>query len=508
MRVLLINSNLKDDITAAPPIGLCYVASATEAAGHDVRVLDLCFRKKIMAELKNAVLSSSPEVIGISVRNIDNLNMLYPMFYLPHVREIIEFIRTISNAPIVVGGAGASVNPGGVLEFLKADYVVVSDGEETFVKLLSALQKSEPPENIEGVGSMVQGKFHFVPAFFKMFPSVTPDIGKWIDMRPYNTRGIYQTVQTTRGCSEGCSYCSNRIIQGNRVRARPAREVVDELEEAHFKYRPNGFEFVDTIFNDPADRAIEILEEIVRRPWKSAFTAVGISPKGLDKPLLDLMCRAGFRSLMLSPDSAAESMIQKYGKNFTLDDVMKAVEALNQTRLTSLWYFLVGGYGETNGTLQETLDFILKYLRHPTHPPYHIALMWTGVRIFPGTVLWNIAMKEGFINENTDILQPTWYLSESLDLDRAVNQMIDAAKNCCELGLGFEESYLNWSRFWSVLGKVFRMPKPYWRHWWGFNSLLIKSGMRSFVQPKNVAGLLRKQLERQGYRGPLLKSTS
>ena len=47
MRVLLINSNLKDDILAAPPIGLCYVASAAEVAGHEVRVLDLCFKRRL-----------------------------------------------------------------------------------------------------------------------------------------------------------------------------------------------------------------------------------------------------------------------------------------------------------------------------------------------------------------------------------------------------------------------------------------------------------------------------
>ncbi|MBM3300581.1 MAG: hypothetical protein FJY85_11565, partial [Deltaproteobacteria bacterium] len=162
----------------------------------------------------------------------------------------------------------------------------------------------------------------------------------------------------------------------------------------------------------------------------------------------------------------------------------------------------------TNQTLQETLDFISKYLKHQQHPPYHIALMWMGIRIFPGTELWDIAMKEGLVNENTNIVEPCWYLSEALDLDRAVKQMVDAASDCYELGLGFEEGYLRWSRFWSILGKVFRLPKPYWRHWWAFNRILIKTGMRSFMQPKKVPDLLRLQLERQGYRGPLLKRTS
>ena len=64
MRVLLINSNLKDDILAAPPIGLCYVASAAEAAGHQVQVLDLCFQSQIGGRLQRAIDQFSPLLSG------------------------------------------------------------------------------------------------------------------------------------------------------------------------------------------------------------------------------------------------------------------------------------------------------------------------------------------------------------------------------------------------------------------------------------------------------------
>jgi hypothetical protein len=69
MRILLINSNLKDDLLAAPPIGLCYVASAAFEAGHEVRVLDLCFKRHIRQELEKAIIGFSPQVIGVSLRN-------------------------------------------------------------------------------------------------------------------------------------------------------------------------------------------------------------------------------------------------------------------------------------------------------------------------------------------------------------------------------------------------------------------------------------------------------
>jgi hypothetical protein len=93
MRVLLINSNLKDDALAAPPIGLCYVATATAAAGHEVRVLDLCFKRRIGHELKKAIVGFAPHIIGVSLRNLDNANMLSPVVYLPSALNIVQMIR-------------------------------------------------------------------------------------------------------------------------------------------------------------------------------------------------------------------------------------------------------------------------------------------------------------------------------------------------------------------------------------------------------------------------------
>jgi radical SAM superfamily enzyme YgiQ (UPF0313 family) len=178
MRVLLINSNLKDDILAAPPIGLCYVASAAEAAGHQVRVVDLCFQPHRREFLQREIDGWAPEVIGISLRNIDNCNMLYPISYLPEVEQLIRVIRELSNATVVVGGSGVSVMPEKVFSCLPVDYVITSDGEESFVSLLKALQQGESPRDIPGLGMRHQGKFHLTPtrhASFRRLDLICPN---------------------------------------------------------------------------------------------------------------------------------------------------------------------------------------------------------------------------------------------------------------------------------------------------------------------------------------------
>lgn len=508
MRVLLINSNLKDDVLAAPPIGLCYVATAADMAGHEIQVLDLCFRRRPLQDLDAALRDFEPQVVGVSVRNIDNVNMLYPTSYLPMVRKIVRRIRERSDATIVIGGAGASINPEHVCRYLEADYVVVSEGERSFVSLLRALEDGTGADDLSGVGYIRGDRFRYVRARLQDFPLGNPDLGKWIDVKPYSRIGSSYSIQTSRGCRHRCVYCVYPVIEGHQIRWRSPSDVVDEIEDAHGRFGAQEFEFVDSVFNESQDHAAAILEEVIRRSLKVGLTAMGISPRGLDSQFLDLMWRAGFRSFMLSPESASEELMKNYGKNLDKDDIVRAAEAINRTRMTTLWYFLLGGPGETNDTLQETLDFVLHYLKKETHPPYHNVNMFLGIRIYPGTVLWNRALKEEMVSAKADPIEQCWYISHGLDLNRAIRQMREAAAVCPELHLGSDEGYMALSKVVAFFGELLGMPKPYWRHIWGLNRLLMKFGLRSFLGTRDMEGVVKNALVRQGYRGPHLAGFS
>jgi radical SAM superfamily enzyme YgiQ (UPF0313 family) len=233
MRVLLISSNRRSDALAAPPIGVCYIAGAAEAAGHDVRVVDLCFKRNIKEALRNSISDFAPQVIGVSVRNIDNVNLLFPVSYLPETAEVVNYIKTLTDAPIVLGGAGASLSPAAVLDYLKADFIVVSEGEDAFTRLLSALENGRSTQGIPGVGSMNGNRFDIDPPRHGGFSGFSPEVGKWVDVGPYERIGSHYNIQTKRGCPHRCIYCTyGRLIEGASVRLRSAVEVVDEIEEA------------------------------------------------------------------------------------------------------------------------------------------------------------------------------------------------------------------------------------------------------------------------------------
>jgi radical SAM superfamily enzyme YgiQ (UPF0313 family) len=496
---LLVNTNQRDDPLAAPPIGLCYVAGAAEAAGHQVRVLDLCFQRKARQTLARAVADFAPEVVGLSVRNLDNCNLLYPISYLPEVRGIVDRLRELTTAPIVVGGSGASLCPGEVLEYLQADYVVSSDGELSFVRLLEVLGNGGTPENLPGVGLRLGGDFHLTPPRLNGFPDGNPHLGRWIDMAPYEQIGSAYTVQTKRGCRQKCIYCTyNQLLEGRRFRLRAPQEVVDELEDALHRYRPHTFELVDSVFNDPLDHCLAILEEICRRPWQANFSAMGVMPRNFNRKLLDLMKRAGFKSFMTSPESASDIMLRNYQKGFTAADVWRTAETVNQNRLPVIWFFLLGGPGETNETLQETLDFITRRLTRQKYPSYNLAYLFLGVRIYPATQLWDLAAQQGFVGPRSNPLEQLWYLSPDLDLEKAMGQLRQAARLCPEIVLAGVERFFPLSRVLGFLGKLFFISRPYWRHMPNFQRWLGVHRLRLQPGPARAAAQVRAALARQG----------
>lgn len=498
MRVLLINSNLRDDLFAAPPIGLCYVASATEAAGHEVTVLDLCFKRNVFKEIDAAIEACSPDVVGVSIRNLDNVNMLYPVSYLLDAKRVLDRVRKMTNVPIVIGGSSAGLSPGEILRQLGADFVVVSDGEKSFVDLLACIEQGRSPESVPGVAMMVDGRSHLCSPRLRDFSVERPQLGKWVDLRPYQKMGSSIGIQTKRGCRQRCIYCTyNQVLEGNILRLRSPRDVVDEIEEALRKYDTESFEFVDSVFNDPQEHCTEILEEIVKRPWRARFTAMGVNPKGLDHRFLQLMRRAGFTSLMITPESASPTMIRNYRKGFTIDDVIHAAEAVNKSRFMSMWFFLVGGPGETNETLQESLDFTLKYLKQDNGPFFKMINYFLGIRVYPGTRLWDIAYREGLVTEQSDALQPLWFLSNEIDLEHAIRQMIAAAAECPQMISGLDERYLVLSRIVAFISTLFHLNKPYWNILTYANRVLRKPALHFSFSAETIARVLRDRLDLQ-----------
>ena len=423
MRVLLVYSNQARDLLPVPPIGLSYVASATRAAGHEVRFLDLLPRGDARHTLAEALQAFDPAVVGISIRNIDNVIHQRLTHHLGDLRRLVGLVRERSRATIVLGGPAISILGPRALEHLDADFAVVGEGEVAFPALLAALRDRRGVSGIEGLC------WHEGEQIRALAPARLPRFGDsgmeaWVDWPAYEAKGGTWTIQTKRGCPMSCSYCAYPAIEGSATRRRPAAEVVDEIERVQARVGPRTFEIVDSTFNVPAEHPLELCREIVRRGLRVNLTAMGVNPRATSPELFDLMRQAGFNSMMITPEAGNDTMLRNLRKGFDMADVRRTARLARESGIASAWFFMLGGPGETRETVEETLAFVegtLGWRRCLT-------IVMTGIRILPGTELARAAVEEGYLAGDRDLAEPTFYLSplvsEGWMLDR-VNRTIN-----------------------------------------------------------------------------------
>ena len=391
------------------PLGLCYIATSLEAQGYEVRVSDLCFVKKTQQFLMEEIKQFQPDAIGISIRNIDNVNLCHPFFYLESIREsVFKVCQRYSEAPIILGGPAIGIAPELIMDYFGADYAIAGEGEQAILDWLQFLQHQKFFKNFYYRAEdqkIAIPQMHSLPYRYPIHPQPF----KWIRYLDYLKKGASVNIQSKRGCVFNCLYCSYNQIEGHHYRLRDPVDVIDEVEEWLFHSSPKCFEFVDSTFNSPQSHAIKICEEIIRRSLKTSFTTMGLNPGCLSLELLQTMKASGFHQGMCSPDSASPLMLENLQKNFDLDDLKKSVELFKKVNLRIFWFFILGGPGETKETVEETLNFCKKYIA-----PEDVIHFTIGFRVFPNTPLEKF-LRQQYSLEGADLFfYPKFYCSPEI----------------------------------------------------------------------------------------------
>jgi radical SAM superfamily enzyme YgiQ (UPF0313 family) len=405
MRVLLVASNTERINMVTLPLGLGLVAAATRRAGHEVTFLDLLNETDPDAAVRRAIDSARPEVVGISVRNVDDQNRASPRFLLEQVKPVVETCRAGTRAPVVLGGPGYSIFPEAALAYLGADFGVCGDGEAAFPALLDCLQVGCDPADIPGVHA--RGR---PPRVKPLFPADLDAFPLWdevLESPSYaDSSDLWLPIQGRRGCPNDCSYCSTARIQGRRIRARSPRQLAQRvglLAKAGFR----RFYLVDNSFNIPESHAFETCRWLKELAPGATWRCI-LYPHRVGEDLVRALAGSGCVEVALGFESGSERVLREMNKRFTPDDVRAISDLLAGHGVRRIGFLLLGGPGETRQTVEQSLAFAeslrLDFLK-----------VTVGIRIYPGTPLARRAVDEGVIAADDDLLFPRFYLAPGLE---------------------------------------------------------------------------------------------
>ncbi len=402
-KVLLISANRCVAPDPVFPLGLAYLNSALRRAGHQTHWVDLLGSG---GRLEEVLSWYSPDVVGVSLRNIDDVLIRKKETYYGELFSLSRTIRQYGRCRFVLGGSGFSLFPRRLMELSEADFGIVGEGEASLVALIAALESGQDFRCIPGLVYRQQETVLANPTNGGAFDCEFGLADRPADILAHYTRmtGVVN-VQTQRGCGWRCSYCTYPLIEGRQLRRRPAAQVAAEFQQLQRLGAKYVF-IVDSIFNSSAGHVRDVCEALLRQnvrlPW-GCF----LRPQGLTPELMDLMARAGLRHIEFGSDSFSDDVLAAYQKGFSFEDILRSSNLARRADVDCCHFLICGGPGETRESLREGYRNSLQLEGAPI-----VAV--AGMRIYPGTDLFERARREGQVNGDTDLLAPAYYVARGL----------------------------------------------------------------------------------------------
>jgi len=400
------------------PIGLDYIGNLVQKNGFEIDFIDNSFSPDIKNSVKTYLEQSAPLIIGITVRNTDDCYFQSQRSFIDDVKELITYIKTITNIPIILGGIGFSVMPKEIMKYCNADFGIQGDGEEAILLFMRALQSNKDFSSIPNLIYRKNGKLVENQKKFVDLNSLGPPPRNLINNERYFLEGGQGNIETKRGCDQKCIYCADPLCKGSKIRVKDPKLVCDEFKIL-IKQNVNVFHLCDSEFNNHFKHAINVCQAIIDNNLNEKIKWYAYcSPKPFTEELGKIMKDAGCVGIDFGADSGDNGILRNLKRNFEVKDVIKTAEICKSLGIIFMYDLLIGGPGETKDSVKNTLE-LMKEIR-----PDRVGLS-IGVRIYPGTELAKITLEQGPIQKNSNIFgikennqnffKPIFYLDSELN---------------------------------------------------------------------------------------------
>lgn len=365
-----------------PVLGIASIAGEVLRRGHEVEFLDLSYRAYDAELVRQEVRRYRPDVVGITATT-PLANQLRDLSYA--IKDVSADIVTIA------GGPHPAALPEQTLRQSALDLVCAGEGDTVVADLLDGTAWAD-------IGGLYwQDRSAGDGACTCSGPSGLSDdlddlaLPAWeIYPREGNERVTkliardkpVTTVEFSRGCIYSCDFCASKNTLGRGYRKKSPERCADEME----RLERLGFReaiLVDDIFTSDVDWASQVCEEIVKRKLKIHWSCTnGIRVDSATPELFGLLKAAGCYRLYFGLESGNEEVLKAFGKGgrATLDRAVEATQMARKAGLEPNGYFMVGLTGDTEASMQETIDFAKKV---------ELDMMKCGICVpFPGTPMF------------------------------------------------------------------------------------------------------------------------
>jgi len=427
VQTLSVEGNCQEKVY---PLGIVLLAGCLKEIGYEVDIVDMNMEADPYGALKCRLTSYKPDVVGLSLRNIDPLGNKTSSLIPPFLVTVKLVASVLPEARLIVGGTGFSLFPERLMrEAPEIHFGIIGEAENSLPRLLASLESPPPMTGLcLRQGDKIQVLFPSKSNDMKCYKAPQRD---FLDPSLYSDVNSYTPsmgIESKRGCSFHCAYCVYPKLQGERIRGRLPRSVVDEMERLNIDYGINRFHFTDPIVNFPESHLEDICKEILNRRLKIKWNGF-MREDHFNEKNASLFEKAGCECFSFSPDGLCQESLDTLDKRLSEKDVINAVGIAARTDVMSVYHFMVNVPGETNQTCGRGLRFLEKIYDLHSRKKNLGTVVLNNIRILPGTPMEKMAREAGVIGPDTDLLYPTYYNAKPFETFRYRLETLHLCRN-------------------------------------------------------------------------------
>jgi len=398
MKVLFIIPD-NGSYIATFPLGIGYIVSVLRENGHEITIYNQDVYHYSKEHLFNYLSRNTFDIIGTGT-----CGGYYQYRKMVEISEVVK--KAQNTATFIVGGHLVTPEPEYFINKLKADFIVLGEGEETMRELLFKLENNESIESVEGIAykdknSMcIQNKRRELIQHIDSIPLPAWDLfpmEHYLLLRMPNIKSDERcmVMYSGRGCNFKCNFCY-RMDEG--FRPRSAANVIDEMRVLKEKYNVKYVAFFDELLVSSVERATEFCEKLIEADLDMKWDCNG--RLNYAKPeLLQLMKKAGCVFINYGIESMDEVALRNMNKSLTTKQIVEGIENTLAAGISPGYNIIFGNIGETKESLNLGVEFLLKYDDHSQLRTIR------PVTPYPGCPLYYYAIEKGYMKDCEDFYE-------------------------------------------------------------------------------------------------------
>jgi radical SAM superfamily enzyme YgiQ (UPF0313 family) len=322
---------------------------------HNVHIADLILKRdNIKGIVPELIHTHNPDVVGLSAMS----------FQFETAKQIAALIKTINNhVKIILGGYHATVT----YQELSAssdsehfDFLLRGEGDIGFNDFLSALEEGRGFDSIKGLSYRQNGGFvHNPPRPLEDLRKIKiPDRSKRI-WRGYHWYGAtVEIIESSRGCTMPCNFCSIDKMYGSNFREFEIERVISDIEDAK-KHGAYCFFFADDNITLNVPRFEQLCDAIVEHGLNDAWYIIQASCVGIasSETLVEKMAKAGFKIVFLGIENVSEENLKRMKKGRILEKSKTAIKRLHDNDIMILGGIIIGNPDDKESDIAQNYEY-------------------------------------------------------------------------------------------------------------------------------------------------------